>query len=174
MRDIMGRYRAVYRTLEGGQFYGHLLTPPKLDNPNRMEQPRLFLQLHPGVRNVSAGKIVVIHDKNYLVCDNGDHDRQELNSRTYKLIRVDRYLSWKRQGASTDPVSGLKKGSEPQNLGSIWCALEYDRTIMDSTQIEAEKFVLFTNADLQVNDIVGPYTIAFVDHQLGVTVARTK
>lgn len=174
LQDAMARFRSIYRTLDGARFYGQIFAPPVLDNPNRMEQPRLFLKVGMTCA-IGVGAVIVAQSKNYLVCENAQSDREVPQYRTYKLIRLDQYLPLTRQEIATDAATGFARSydiSDP--IGSIWCAVEVDRTIRDTLGVTAEQYKLFTNAVLKIKDTVGRYTVTLVDTQLGITVATVK
>jgi hypothetical protein len=173
LKDVMGRYRGVYRTTSGAKFFGEIFQPPLLDNPNRMEEPRMFLKLHPNVTGVAAGTLIQAQGKVYLVCENASSDREEVIYNTFKLIRMTQQLAWKRQQESTDPVTGLKRSYNVEtDLGTIWCGIEPDRMVSDRKGIDSEQYMLFTNASLRPGDLVGKYTVQTADVVLGVMQAR--
>jgi hypothetical protein len=173
LRDVAAKYRAIYTTLSGAKFRGEILTPPQMDNPSRQENPRQFLKVHPDTR-VAPGTIMVTQTgRKFLLLDNGDSDRERVIYKTFKLIQMDHFFPWTRAQKVVDPVTGLNRSwEEAGNLGSIWCALEPDHQVKDASHIPSELYNVLTNADLQIDDHVGPYQVKLVLKQLGVTSAR--
>jgi hypothetical protein len=175
LRDAMSKYRAVYQTIGGSKFLGDILAPTMDQNPNRMEQGRVFLKTHPDVKNVGVNDLIIANGKIYLVCDNPGSDREKTVYNLFKLLRMDKQFTWSRPQQIVDPVTGLKRShDETVGMGTAWCCLEVDRELHDSRMVPAEQYTVYTNAGLQLNDILGTFTVTFVTTQLGVTYARVK
>lgn len=93
-------------------------------------------------------------------------------SRLYRLLALDRRVSWKRVVTDIHPVTKQKVSSGEQELGPIWISLSALGEIEEAGKFDRNLYRVVTNADLRLNDTVDGMTIKRVQKLHEVTVAE--
>ncbi|MBN7759779.1 hypothetical protein JYP52_01405 [Nitratireductor aquibiodomus] len=134
--------------------------------------PRLLLRTTEP-HTVSARSIILDDTRQrYIVADHG-HSAMGGHF-TYRLFQVTADLQWTRTRKETDPLTGIEKTVEQQDLGVIPCLIEMmGREYPDrATQLTEETRRVIAAADLQLGDQLDDAVVRRVDRALGVTYAE--
>lgn len=109
-----------------------------------------------------------------------DHDTSfafgVVEYRSHMLIPVIRQVTWQREVQVIDPLTKQPKGAGKTLLGSIWVLPErVNREQPDTTiRVKEEVLTIFTNAPMQLNDIVDNMVVKRINTVRGVYLAEVQ
>lgn len=160
---IGARFDTRLRDLRGRVFIGRFAKVPEGNPTSAVPQKRL-LRVHRDCF-LKAGDIVLDHlGLKYLLAEGPTGmARDAVVNRTFRCIEVDRYLTWTRRGKTVDPVTRLQVDGGTVDLGMIWCNVDpREERLERSSKVASnyEKWKLYTNADIQIDDLIGGQYVA--------------
>lgn len=171
---IGARFDTRLRDIRGRGFIGRFAKVPEGNPTSTVPQKRL-LRVHQDCF-LKAGDIVLDHvGIKYLLAEGPTGmARDAVVNRSFRCIEVDQYLSWTRRGKRLDPVTRLQVDDAAVDLGMIWCNIEpREERLERSSKVASnyEKWRLYTNADVQIDDLVGGrYVVVRTETVAGVRV----
>jgi hypothetical protein len=177
---LAGRFEADLTTLDGRHFRGRVVELPE-NAPTSAAPAKRLLRVHPQTFLTPGTLVTDIAGLIYVLAEgvSGQWQGQEVK-RTFRMIRLDRVMTWERLQTVAHPVAGVAEDQswQPVSPGTIRCLLEpaterLERSYRMSTTYERWK--LYTDADLRLNDqIDGRMEIVRVEKVAGVTVADVQ
>ena len=177
IRTLGGRFETTYADDRGRKAAGRFVMVPESNPTQVIPQKRLFRA--PANTILAAGDILLdLTGTRYLLAEGpAGVYRQDIVKRTFRCIEVDHHLSWRRRMLKTDPVMNVPVDDYVADLGLIWCNVDpRDERLERSSKVanSYEKFKIYTNAALELNDNVGDYQIVRVETIAGITVADAQ
>lgn len=177
MSRLGARYDTTYRDSRGRRVTGRFVAVPESNPTQVVPQKRLFRT--PANTILRPGDILLdLPGTRYLLAEGpAGVYRQEVVKRTFRCIELDHHLQWTRRTARIDPVMKVEIDDAVADLGLIWCNVDpRDERLERSSKVASsyEKFKLYTNAPLQIDDKVGDYLIVRVEKVAGVIVADAQ
>lgn len=139
--------------------------------------PRRLLRVSEDCPIKTLDMITDVMSRHYLVADHdGSFAYNEIEYRSHMLIPLTKEVTWERTTEVIDPLTKRPKGNGKASLGSIWILPErVNREQADTTvRVKDEVFTVFTNAPLELNDIVDNMIVKRVNVVRGVYLAEMQ
>lgn len=177
MSRIGGRYDTTYQDDRGRKVSGRFVAVPESNPTQIIPQKRLFRT--PANTLLKPGDILLdLPGTRYLLAEGpAGVYRQEVVKRTFRCIELDHHLPWRRRTTKIDPVMKVDIDEGISDLGLVWCNVDpRDERLERSSKVASsyEKFKIYTNAALELDDTVGDYRIVRVETVAGVIVADAQ
>lgn len=173
MKNGHNGMRERFKLLSGGYVLGIRSQPARSDATSErdaFQAARFAFRTNPQ-SSLTAGKVIVSPEGDKFICvDNG---RTNL-FKSFKLIKLEHNLAWKRVVKVIDPVSKMDKASSETDLGPIWAAVEPMTEDNDMIRVPKPVYRLITGETIQAGDKIGQYMVKRVDLLLGVYVAEVS
>ena len=161
-RPMVHQFSEVYRTDAGHKVRVEMQDAPDISQEADF-QPRKIAVVAKSPF-VQPGTVITYLDASYLLFE--QVSLPKLNR--FRAYEITHRLPWVRNTIVQDPVTGFDKSSGPQTLSpTLPVVVEPVRTIKE-LGIERPKVNVYSGADVQVGDLIGPYQVHSVVHMLGV------
>lgn len=166
------RFQETLKIPSGGKLRGQITD--YTDEVSQLKYPSRLLKVDVASSATPGTVVVTSTGYAYVLAAHLDSHNAGAVYRTFRMIRVDEKLSWSREEATTDPVTGLARGSGVTPLGDIDVMVDPISRDDGKVKFGESRVRLVCGADLKVGDRVGDYSVLFVDQVLGVTVAEAR
>ena len=174
LKNVGLNFRGKYKILNGQSFYGQILDLPDTSRVSNFLSARRYLRVHPDTP-VTAGMVVVIDRKKYIVADHGTGFLRDPIYQHFKLFQVDLELEHFTKTESKNPVTGVMEKDPKASQGMVYVSVQPKSTMSDSIKIQTPQHVLVTNVELKVDDLLGDdWIVIKSDPVLGVHVVEVK
>lgn len=178
LTKIARRGPATFQLIDGRQFVGRIASLPD-SVPENVAPSRGLIRI-PAPCLVVNGDIMVAPDNSRFILTEGPtlYVDGTVAVHSFRMLPVNRQLTWGRPTTQTDPVSGVETDSVivamPQVQGYLQVVeAQIDRSSKTITNFPKWKF--YTNAALQENDTLNvAMTVVRVEIMGGVTVADVR
>jgi hypothetical protein len=122
-----------------------------------------------------AADVLIYEGARYILGDDVTEASGAPQFRVLRMFTSTGRGDWKRTVTTTDPVSGLPKGTSLSTLGtSVDFGLWRLGAITDAFAASTSKYSLISGATLQVGDQIGSYTVTYAEQHYGITLAEVK
>ena len=166
------RFESVFQTFEGMPFRGVLMPVPE-GSVSSMDfaVPRHILRVRKNSIANTGSHILAPNGQRFLMAD---HDiaiaDNEILYRTHRVFRLNKQVTWEREQAITDSLTGMKKGQGRVLLSNIWIMDEIvQREEIDlAFRVKEQVRRVLTGYDIKLNDIVADMVVRRVDEVFGV------
>lgn len=174
IRRIDRRFQTRFKIDNGPSFYGVIIEIPDTTRMSSMSAPKRILQVQENAPVAARDTFVTPAGTRFLVAEYGEGYLSGMVSyRRWILYHIDQTMTWKRPGTTTDPLTGLKKGTGTlTDLGTIYAHVSPRAPVLDEMKIPEDRTTIVTGSALQLGDIVNGETVKRVDLVTGVYVAE--
>lgn len=167
------RLEATLTTVDGREFQG-FVTPVSSASKLYANIP-LEYDLRLPVNTISKiGDVIYYGSGLFMIAEGSVGFFAGPNFHLRRMVQALQTLAWSRRQSTVDPVTGLSKASAETALGMAYGTLTPSAAFNDVFQVEDSRYHFVTTAAVQVNDMVGPYTVTFVSSRVGLQFAEVK
>jgi len=174
LRRAGQKFRAKYKIVGGGNFYGQLLDIPDTSRVSNFFSVRRYLRVLPN-SGIVAGMLVEVDDDTYIVAKHASGYYKNQIYTHFKMFSVDEERVWTSKTTSINAVTGLHEKDVLVNNGTIQLSVQPKGDIEDSISIQVPQHTVITNTAVSVDDMLGDnWVVTGVDKQLGIYVVTVK
>lgn len=167
------RFRSKFKTISGREFYGQILEPPDTSRVSNFLSARRYLRTQPDTR-IKPRDVIIVDGQRYVVAEHGTGFYVTPIYKHFKLFEIDMIENIMGAREVENPVTGVKTVVRDVNKGKAYLSLQPAALVQDTTLIPQEMQIAVTNAQLEVEDIVGNYVVIKSDNVLGITLVQLK
>ncbi len=170
---IGNRFRVPLTKVGGAKFFGTIFRPSiSNDKSSEMSKMNRVLKVSPET-NITFGDVVIGKSgATYICADNGSGEVEGYDYKTFRLFLVEHIWKLETPTRTTDPITGLDRGTVFVDEGDVYISLEPIATRVEANVVETQFQAIF-NREVKLGDrLNGKYTVKRLEKRLGVWVAN--